>query len=58
MIEDYLLFLKNDKGRAQGRLGVRATGFRFFYEKVIEKPMKISVRIDYKKRSCQSSHPG
>ena len=50
MIEDYLLFLKNDKGLAQGSLGVRATGLRFFYEKVIEKPMKINVRIDYKKK--------
>ena len=48
MIEDYLLFLKNDKGLAQGSLGVRATGLRFFYEKVIEKPMQINVRIDYK----------
>jgi integrase/recombinase XerD len=50
MIEDYLLFLKNDKGLAQGSLGVRATGLRFFYEKVIEKPMQINVRIDYKKK--------
>jgi len=50
MIEDYLLFLKNNKGLAQGSLGVRATGLRFFYEKVIEKPMQINIRIDYRKK--------
>ena len=50
MIEDYLLFLKNNKGLAQGSLGVRATGLRFFYDKVIEKPMQINLRINYKKK--------
>ena len=34
-IEDYILYLKNDKGVSEGSIGVIITGLRFFYNKVI-----------------------
>lgn len=43
MIEDYLLFIKNEKGQAPGSCGLIATGLRFFYNNVL--PEK--VLIDY-----------
>ena len=43
MIEDYLLYLKNDKGRAPNSCASALSGLRFFYKNVAEQ--KIS--IDY-----------
>ena len=45
MIEDYLLYLKNDKGNTTESVGVVVTGLRFFYNKVIEKPVAFNFRI-------------
>lgn len=45
MIEDYLLYLKNDKGNTTESVGVVVTGLRFFYNKVIEKPVGFNFRI-------------
>ncbi|MBW2489383.1 MAG: site-specific integrase [Deltaproteobacteria bacterium] len=45
MIEDYLLYLKNDKGNTIESVGVVVTGLRFFYNKVIEKPVAFNFRI-------------
>jgi site-specific recombinase XerD len=45
MIEDYLLYLKNDKGNTTESVGVVVTGLRFFYNKVIEKPVSFNFRI-------------
>ena len=50
MIEDYFLFLKNDKKLKPGSIGVRMSGLRFFYDKVIEKPIEIKFRYDYKRK--------
>jgi site-specific recombinase XerD len=45
MIEDYLLYLKNDKANTTESVGVVVTGLRFFYNKVIEKPVPFNFRI-------------
>jgi integrase/recombinase XerD len=43
MIEDYLLFIKNEKGQAPLSCGLVATGLRFFYNNVLTE----KVLIDY-----------
>lgn len=39
MIEDYLLYLKNDKGNTTGSVGVVVTALRFFFNHVADKPV-------------------
>jgi site-specific recombinase XerD len=46
MIEDYLLYLKNDKGNAPNSCGSVLTGLRFFYSNVAQK----QVAVDYSLR--------
>jgi site-specific recombinase XerD len=46
MIEDYLLYLKNDKGNAPNSCGSVLTGLRFFYKNVAQK----KVAVDYSLR--------
>jgi integrase/recombinase XerD len=46
MIEDYLLYLKNDKGNAPNSCGSVLTGLRFFYKNVAKK----TVAVDYSLR--------
>ena len=46
MIEDYLLYLKNDKGNAPNSCGSVLTGLRFFYKNVAQK----QVTVDYSLR--------
>jgi site-specific recombinase XerD len=46
MIEDYLLYLKNDKGNAPNSCGSVLTGLRFFYKNVAQK----TVTVDYSLR--------
>ena len=46
MVEDYLLFLKNDKGNAPNSCGSVLTGLRFFYKNVAKK----KVAVDYSLR--------
>ena len=46
MIEDYLLYLKNDKGNAPNSCGSVLTGLRFFYKNVVQK----KVAVDYSLR--------
>ena len=48
MIEDYLLYLKNDKGNAPNSCGSVLTGLRFFYHTVAQK--KISVDYTLRKK--------
>ena len=48
MIEDYLLYLKNDKGNAPNSCGSVLTGLRFFYHNVAQK--KISVDYTLRKK--------
>jgi site-specific recombinase XerD len=45
MIEDYLLYLKNDKGNTSGSCGAVAAGLRFFYAHVVEKPIPFVYRV-------------
>jgi site-specific recombinase XerD len=54
MIEDYLLHLKKDKQLTGGTIGVIVTGIRFFYNKVLEKPIQITYRIKRKNRKLPS----
>ena len=44
-IEDYLLFLKNEKGNAPNSCYSVLTGLRFFYKHVTEKQMPITYSI-------------
>jgi integrase/recombinase XerD len=46
MIEDYLLYLKNDKGNASNSCACVLTGLRFFYHNVTGQ----NTRIDYRAR--------
>jgi site-specific recombinase XerD len=50
MIEDYLLYLKNDKGRAPNSCGLAATGLRFFYNHVAQKELTLDYSIGKKRR--------
>jgi site-specific recombinase XerD len=48
MIEDYLLYLKNDKGNTPGSCGCSVSGLRFFYRHVAEKEIPFSFSIGKK----------
>ena len=54
MIEDYLLHLKKDKQLTGGTIGVIVTGIRFFYNKVLEKPIQITYRVKRTNRKLPS----
>jgi site-specific recombinase XerD len=43
MIEDYLLYLKHEKGKALTTLGSTITGLRFFYNNVVGDELGFSV---------------
>jgi integrase/recombinase XerD len=49
-IEDYLLYLKNDKGNTTGTCGAVAAGLRFFYTHVLEQPIPFDCKIRRKNR--------
>jgi integrase/recombinase XerD len=49
-IEDYLLYLKNDKGNTSGSCGAVAAGLRFFYTHVVENPTPFDYRLGRKNR--------
>jgi site-specific recombinase XerD len=48
MIEDYLLYLKNDKGRAPNSCASALSGLRFFYKNVIEQKISIDYSLTRK----------
>ena len=50
MIEDYLLYLKNDKGIAPNSCGSALTGIRFFYKKVVQKQIAVDYSLRKKPR--------
>jgi site-specific recombinase XerD len=50
MIEDYLLYLKNDKGNAPNSCGSVLTGLRFFYKNVAKKQISVDYSIRKKPR--------
>ena len=45
MIEDYLLYLKNEKGNSPNSCGSVLTGLRFFYKNVIKKEISIGYSV-------------
>ena len=49
-IEDYLLYLKNEKGNTTGSCGAVAAGLRFFYTHVVEHPIPFDCKIRRKNR--------
>jgi site-specific recombinase XerD len=50
MIEDYLLYLKNDKGNAPNSCGSVLTGLRFFYKTVAQKQITVDYSLRKKPR--------
>jgi len=50
MIEDYLLYLKNDKGNAPNSCGSALTGLRFFFKNVAQKQISVDYRLRKKPR--------
>ena len=50
MVDDYLLFLKNDKGRAPNSCGVVLNGLRFFFSNVVQKEFTFDYRMGKKPR--------
>ena len=50
MIEDYLLYLKNDKGIAPNSCGSALTGLRFFYKTVAQKQIAVNYSLRKKPR--------
>jgi len=49
-IEDYLLYLKNEKGNTTGSCGAVAAGLRFFCTHVVEHPIPFDCKIRRKNR--------
>ena len=49
-IEDYLLYLKNEKGKAPNSCLVVLSGLRFFYKNVLEKETSIDFSLPKKPR--------
>ena len=45
MIEDYLLYLKNEKGNAPQSCCLRLSGLRFFYKHILEQQMSVGFRL-------------
>jgi integrase/recombinase XerD len=50
MIEDYLLYLKNDKANAPNSCGSVLTGLRFFYKNVAQKQISVDYSLRKKPR--------
>jgi site-specific recombinase XerD len=49
MIEDYLLYLKNDKGNTTGTCAAALAGIKFFYNHVADKQVPIDCRFSKKR---------
>ena len=50
MIEDYLLYLKNEKGNAPASCCIALTGLRFFYSNILDKQISVGFRLTKKPR--------
>lgn len=48
-IEDYLLYLKNERGNTLGTCGVVASGIRFFFKHVVKKDLELDFRVTTKR---------
>jgi len=49
-IEDYLLYLKNQKGHAPASCCIALTGLRFFYTHILDKPITVGFSLTKKPR--------
>jgi len=47
-IEDYLLYLKNEKGNAPGSCSGVLSGLRFFYQNILEKEISVDFSLTKK----------
>jgi site-specific recombinase XerD len=50
MIEDYLLYLKNEKGRAPSGCCIVLTGLKFFYSHILDKQISVGFTLTKKPR--------
>ncbi|UCF82970.1 MAG: phage integrase N-terminal SAM-like domain-containing protein [Desulfobacteraceae bacterium] len=50
MIEDYLLYLKNDVGNTPGTCATIVAGLRFFYNHVADRQVPIDYRFSNKRK--------
>ncbi len=50
MVEDYLLYLKNEKGIAPASCGMALKGLRFFHTHVLKQPLSVGFRLTKKPR--------
>jgi site-specific recombinase XerD len=50
MVEDYLLYLKNEKGHALASCCIALTGLRFFYSNILNKQISVGFRLAKKPR--------
>jgi len=57
MIEDYLLYLKNEKGNVPNSCGSVLTGLRFFYNNVVQKQITVAYSIRKKPRKLPTVLP-
>ena len=48
-IEDYLLYLKNERGNTLGTCGVVASGIRFFFKHVVKKKLELDFHVTTKR---------
>lgn len=48
-IEDYLLYLKNEKGNTLGTCNVVKSGIRFFFKHVVKKDLELDFRVTTKR---------
>ena len=48
-IDNYLLYLKNEKGNTLGTCGVAASGIRFFFKHVVKKELELDFHVTKKR---------
>jgi len=48
-VEDYLLYLKNEKGNTLGTCAVVASGIRFFFKHIVKKDLELDFRVTTKR---------
>ena len=49
MVEEYLLYLKNEKGIAPESCGMALKGLRFFYTHILKQPLSVGFRLTKKR---------
>ena len=57
MVEDYLLYLKNDKGLALSSCRCALNGLRFFYAHILDQPLSVGFSLPQKPRKLPTEKP-